>query len=144
MVVDLDITLVGQIVLLLVLFVVLKPLLFEPMIKLFEERERRIDGAKVQARRLDEASARALTKYEGEMQRARAAGNLEREKFRSEGAKEENAILAEVRESTAKALEDGRSKLAANARDVRAALQGQSGTLARQLAARVLGQDVES
>jgi F-type H+-transporting ATPase subunit b len=85
-VVDLDVTLVGQIVLLLVLLAVLKPLLFEPMLKLFEERERRIDGAKLQARRLDEASAGALTKYEAEMQKARSAGNLERDKLRAEGA----------------------------------------------------------
>src|SRR5580658_7615146 len=97
-VVDLDITLVGQIVLLLVLLAILKPLLFEPMLRLFEEREKRIDGAKLQARRLDEASAGALTKYETEMQRARAAGNLERDRLRAEGAKQENEILGRVRD----------------------------------------------
>src|ERR1700722_4943322 len=84
-VVDLDVTLVGQVVLILFLLAVMKPLLFDPMLKLFEEREKRIDGAKVQARRMDEASAGALTKYESEMQRARAAGNAERDKLRAEG-----------------------------------------------------------
>jgi F-type H+-transporting ATPase subunit b len=143
-VVDLDITLVGQIVLLLALLAILKPLLFEPMLKLFEEREKRIDGAKVQARRLDEASAGALTKYETEMQRARAAGNLEREKLRSEGSKEENEILGKVRESTTKALEEGRSKLAAEAREVRRVLERESPALGRELAGRVLGHEVES
>ena len=39
-------------------------MLFDPMLKLFEEREKRIDGAKVQARHIDEKSAGALTKYE--------------------------------------------------------------------------------
>jgi F-type H+-transporting ATPase subunit b len=143
-VVDLDITLVGQIVLLLVLLVVLKPLLFEPMLRLFEERERRIDGAKVQARRLDEASAGALTKYEAEMQKARSAGNLEREKLRAQGAKEENEILGKVRESTAKALEQGRSQLAAQATETRKTLRAEAGALGRQVAARVLGHEVES
>jgi F-type H+-transporting ATPase subunit b len=143
-VVDLDITLVGQIVLLLLLLAILKPLLFEPMLKLFEERERRIDGAKLQARRLDEASAGALTKYETEMQRARAAGNLEREKLRSQGTQEENEILGQVRASTTKALEEGRTKLATEAAEVRKALRAESTTLGRQVAGRVLGHEVES
>src|ERR1700690_3431373 len=83
-VVDLDVTLVGQVVLLLVLLVVLKPLLFEPMLKLFEEREKRTEGAKLQAGKMDEAPAGALSKYEGEMQKARAAGNAERDKLRGQ------------------------------------------------------------
>ena len=74
-VVDLDVTVVGQVVLFLILLVVLKPLLFEPMLKLFEERENRIEGAKLQARKMDEASAGALSKYEAEMHKARTAGN---------------------------------------------------------------------
>jgi F-type H+-transporting ATPase subunit b len=142
-VVDLDITIVGQIVLLLILLVVLKPLLFDPMLKLFEEREKRIDGARVQARRMDEASAGALTKYETEMQHARAAGNVEREKLRAEGTKEENEILGKVRESTSKMLEEGRSRLTGEAGQVRKALQGESATLGRQLASRILGHEVE-
>jgi F-type H+-transporting ATPase subunit b len=143
-VVDLDVTLVGQIVLLLVLLAVLKPLLFEPMLKLFEERERRIDGAKLQARRLDEASAGALTKYEAEMQKARSAGNLERDKLRAEGAKQENEILGKVRDSTSRTLEEGRSQLAAQAGEVRKVLHAEAEALARQVAGRVLGHEVES
>jgi F-type H+-transporting ATPase subunit b len=143
-VVDLDITVVGQIVLLLFLLAVLKPLLFEPMIKLFEEREKRIDGAKVQARRMDEASAGALTKYEAEMQRARAAGNAERDKLRVQGAKEEAEILGKVRDATTKMLDEGRARLAGEATQVRKALESESAALGRQLAGRVLGHEVDS
>src|SRR5580704_1122366 len=133
-VVDLDVTLVGQVVLFLVLLVVLKPLLFEPMLKLFEEREKRIEGAKLQARKMDEASAGALTKYEAEMQNARAAGNAERDKLRAEGTREEAEILGEVRKSTAATLDDGRRRLAAEAGEVRRALEVESASLGRQLA----------
>ncbi len=144
MVVDLDITLVGQVVLLLILLAVMKPLLFDPMLTLFEEREKRIDGAKVQARRMDEASAGALTKYESEMQRARAAGNVEAEKLRAEGAKEETEILGRVRTSTAKLLEEGRSRLAGEADQARQALRAEGEALGAELAARVLGHEVKS
>jgi|SRR5580692_3679020 F-type H+-transporting ATPase subunit b len=142
-VVDLDVTVVGQVVLFLVLLVVLKPLLFEPMLKLFEEREKRIEGAKVQARRMDEASAGALSKYEAEMQRARAVGNAERDKLRAQGTKEENEILGKVRESTAATLDAGRKRLATEVGEVRRALRAESTGIGRELAARVLGHEVE-
>ena len=142
-VVDLDITVVGQIVLFLVLLAILKPVLFDPMLKLFEEREKRIDGAKLQARKMDEASAGALSKYESEMQRARAAGNVEREKFRIEGAKTENEILGRVRGATAQSLEQGRKQLQTEVEEVRRALRADSALLAGQLASRVLGNEVK-
>jgi F-type H+-transporting ATPase subunit b len=142
-VVDLDVTVVGQVVLVLVLLAVMKPMLFDPMLKLFEEREKRIDGAKSQARKMDEESAGALTKYESEMQRARAVGNAERDKLRAEGTKEEAEILGKVRASTSKMLEEGRSRLAGEAGHARQELRGETSALGGQLAARVLGHEVQ-
>ena len=84
---DFDATFLVQLVLIAGLTLVLKPLLFDPMLKLFEERERRIDGAKMQARHIDEKSASALAKYESEMAKARASANAEREKIRAEAVK---------------------------------------------------------
>ncbi len=142
-VVDLDPTIFGQIALFLVLFIVMRPLLFEPMLKLFEEREKRIEGAKVQARHMDEASAGALSKYEAEMQRARAAGNVERDKLRTQGSKEEAEILGKAREATTRMLEAGRKGLAGDAEAARKALKLQTTSLGRELAGRVLGHEVE-
>jgi F-type H+-transporting ATPase subunit b len=141
--VDLDLTFVVQLVLFVVLTLILKPVLFDPMLKLFEEREKRIEGARLQARKMDEASAGALTKYDAEMQRARASGNVERDKLRAQGAKEETEILGKVRESTSKTLEEGRSRPAEEAKQVRRALQADSAAIGRQLAARILGSEVE-
>jgi F-type H+-transporting ATPase subunit b len=143
-VVDLDITMVGQVVLVLILFVALKPILFDRMLELFEAREKRIDGARALARRMDEASAGALSRYESEMQRARAAGNLVRDELRAEGVKEESEILGKVRASTTKMLDDGRAKLSDDAEKARQALRADSATLGAELAARVLGHEVQS
>jgi F-type H+-transporting ATPase subunit b len=126
------------------LTLVLKPLLFDPMLRLFEERERRIDGAKMQARKIDEKSASALSKYESEMAKARAAANAEREKIRAQAVQRENEILGAVRTSTAKTIEDGKRAAEAEAARVRATLKEGTGALARDLAARVLGREVQS
>lgn len=142
--VDLDLTFVVQLVLFVGLTLVLKPVLFDPMLKLFEEREKRIDGAKMQARHVDEKSATALAKYEAEMAKARAAANAEREKIRAAALKREQEILAEVRAATGKVIEDGKRAARAEAERVRAALSAEASTMARELAGRVLGREVQS
>ena len=140
--VDFDATLLIVIALFLFLWIVLKPLLFDPMLRLFEERERRIDGAKLLARKIDEKSAGALTQYEAEMQRARAGANVEREKLRTEGLKREAEILAKVRAHTAATLEAGRKEMKEAAVKARVGLGTEMQTLAADFASRALGREV--
>ncbi len=142
--VDVDLTFVVQLVLFIGLTLVLKPVLFDPMLKLFEERERRIDGAKAEARKLDGASTTALERYESEMGKARAAASVERDKIRAEGVKREHEVLATVRTATTKALDDGRRAARIEADRVRTDLRNDAAVLARELAKRVLGREVKS
>lgn len=140
--VDVDWTFVVALVLFVVLMLVLKPLLFDPMLALFEERERRIEGAKVLARKIDEKSTTALATYEAAISKARGAANAERDKIRAEGLAKEQQILGGVRVETAKTIEQGKLAAHRDAERVRAALQSQSGGIARELASRVLGREV--
>ncbi len=142
--VDVDLTSIVQLVLFVGLTLVLKPVLFDPMLRLFEEREKRIDGAKVQARHIDEKSATALATYEAEMAKARTAANVERDRIRAEGVRREQDILREVRATTAKAVEDGKAAVHAEAAKARAVLQADTAAMARDLASRVLGREVPS
>ncbi|MGH7270226.1 MAG: ATP synthase F0 subunit B [Polyangiaceae bacterium] len=142
--VDFDATFLVQLVLFVGLTLALKPLLFDPMLKVFEERERRIDGAKLLARRIDEKSATALTTYEAGMAQARANANAERAKIHADALKREQEILGRVRDATSKVLEDGKRAAQADAERARAALKADGPALARQLAGRVLGREVSS
>jgi hypothetical protein len=97
------------------LMIVLKPLLFDPMMKLFEERERLIDRKLRDGVELDKKSADALAKYEKILGKARDAGAAERDKLRAEGLKKENELLAKVRAEAASTLEQGRTATAKEA-----------------------------
>ena len=110
--VDLDASFVVQIVLFVVLLLILKPLLFDPMMRLFEEREERIDRTIEKARKTDEASAKALAKYEAILGKAREAGSTERDQIRAQGAKKEAEVTAAVRTQTAATVEAGRAAIA--------------------------------
>jgi F-type H+-transporting ATPase subunit b len=141
--VDVNGTFIVQLVLFVGLTLILKPVLFDPMLKLFEEREKRIDGAKLQARKIDEKSATALAKYESEMAKARAAAGAERDTIRAEALKREQDILAETRAATTKVLDDGKRAAHAEAERARAALKSEAAQMARDLASRVLGREVQ-
>jgi F-type H+-transporting ATPase subunit b len=136
--VDLNGTFIIQVVLIIVLLLVLKPVLFDPMLKLFEAREERIEGAKKKARDTDIKSVKAESEFQAQMSKAQAAGNV----LRSEGVKAENEVLAKVRAETAAFLDERRQKAQEELKTARAQLQGSAQDLAKQLATRVLGREV--
>lgn len=140
--VDLDASLLVQIGIFIVLLVVLKPLLFEPMLKLFEEREKRTEGTKREAAKEDERSAKALSKYEAALAKAREAGAAERDALRAEGQRKEAEILAKIRAQTAATIDQGRAKIAAEAKAAREQLGVDVSQLGRSIATRVLGREV--
>jgi len=141
--VDFDLTVVGQIALFLILLAILKPVLFDPMLKLFEEREKRIEGRIKKGRDIDNKSAEALAKYEARMNAARAEGNAERDRLRAIGQRAEADILAKVRASTGKTLDEGRKSAQSDLAAVRTQLHGGVGDLARDIASRALGREVQ-
>jgi len=142
--VDLDASLFVQLLIFGALLLVLKPALFDPMMKLFEEREKRIEGARHEASKEDERSAKALAKYETVLGKAREAGAAERDQLRAAGTKQEAEIMARVRDETAATLEQGRATLAQEATAARAQLRGDARALGRDIASRVLGREVLS
>jgi F-type H+-transporting ATPase subunit b len=142
--VDLDASFVVQIALFVVLLLILKPLLFDPMLRLFEEREERIERTIEKARDMDKASAKALAKYEAILTKAREAGSAERDQLRGQGAKKEAELTAHVRSQTAVTLEQGRGAIANEAKEARSKLQIEATTLGRAIASRVLGREVTS
>ncbi|MBX3186229.1 MAG: H(+)-transporting ATPase [Labilithrix sp.] len=142
--VDLDLSLFVQLGFFLVLLFVLKPALFDPMMKLFEERERRIEGTIADAKREDEKSAKALAKYEAIVGKARQEGATERDAIRAQGMKREAEVMAKVRAETSATLDAGRKSIGDAADAARKQLETEAQVLARQMATRVLGREVSS
>jgi F-type H+-transporting ATPase subunit b len=139
---DFDATLFVQVGFIIVLWLVLKPVLFDPMLKLFEEREKRIEGAIKKARRIDEESAEAMTAYNEQVGKARAEGAAEREKLRAQGLRTESDLLTQVRVETQKKVDEARAQIQKEVATARAGLQPHTRELAKDFAKRVLGREV--
>jgi len=140
--VDFDPTFLAQFVLFTMFVLVLRPLLFDPLLRVFEEREKRTGGAKHHAREMDAKAGELLTRYEAELDKVRREANLEREKLRKEAKDLETKIMAEAREEAARILESGKARIAAEVEQMRKELKDGQPALASEIASRVLGREV--
>lgn len=140
--IDFDLTFIGQMVVFAALIVLLKPLLLDPVLALFEEREKRTEGARAEARRMQEKAGELLRQYEQELQKVERVAGEERDKIRAETSRLEAEQLAEARRVSAKILEEGRQRIEEEVHAIRFELGRSSERLARDIAGRVLGREV--
>jgi F-type H+-transporting ATPase subunit b len=140
--VDFDLTFLAQFVLFTTFILVLQPLLFEPLMRVFEERERRTDGMRQRARELDAEAGELRTHYDAELDKVRREAGVERERMRAETARLEAQIMAEAREETARIIEAGKARVAAEVASLRKELASGRPELTAQIASRILGREV--
>jgi F-type H+-transporting ATPase subunit b len=138
---ELSVAFLAQFVLFGIFVSFLKPLLFDPLLRVFEERERRTIVAKADAAKMDAKAGELLQRYEAELGRLRREAGTERDRLRAETAKLEAKIMAEARAETAAILETGKARVAAEVAELRKEIEAQKPEIAARIAARVLGHD---
>jgi F-type H+-transporting ATPase subunit b len=142
-IIDLDGTIWIQLGLFAVAFFVFRPLIFRPMVALFEARENAIEGSKLEALRLqDEASAES-EEFDMEMRRLRLQAGEERDRLRAEGKRLERTVLDRVREETDQQLAEADAQLKSEAAKLRAEIEGSVPNLAKQIASKMLNREVQ-
>jgi F-type H+-transporting ATPase subunit b len=139
MTIDFDLSFVLQMALFATLIVVLKPLLFDPVLQVFEARERMTDGSRDAARAMQVEAGELLQRYERELERVHEVARAERERMRAETARLEAELMRETRASVSRVLEEGRARIAADRTRTETELKAQSTAMARLLAETVLG-----
>lgn len=136
---DFDNTVILQAALFTALLLILKPLLFDPMLRIFALREERTDGARATARELQERAGDLLGQYERELARVSQVAAEERDKLRAETARLEAEIMREGREATAKIVEQGRKRIEAEVNAIRFQLGREAEQVSEMIVTRVLG-----
>lgn len=139
---DFDNTLVFQVFIFIVLMFLLEPLLFAPVLRVFALREDRTEGAKAQARELDERAGELYVRYQKELERVNRVAAEERDKVRAETLKLEAEILADARAAAGRIIDDGRKQIAAELSRVQFEVGRESERIAAELSEHVLGRKV--
>lgn len=142
--VDFDKSVFLQMMLFSLLVIVLKPLLFDPMLRVFALREERTDGAKSEAREMQEKAAEILSNYESQVAKVRSEATSERDNLRKETAAREAEILEEARVAAEVIAKEGREKLAVEVAALSSDLDKHAAVLAKEIAGGVLGKGAGS
>ena len=140
--ISLDISILYQIVLFIILWLILNRVLFKPYLKLLEAREQRTTGAQLDCSDLEHEGARLRAQYEEQIAQARAAGYAVKEAILQNGRLEREKILAEAREEAAKTLERARREIAIAVEQERRIATAEAAALAADMASKALGRKV--
>jgi F-type H+-transporting ATPase subunit b len=140
--IDIDWTVFIQFGIFLVMAGVLYSMVFKPYLRNLEERTRRIDGAKADARSMQERASAIIADYEQKLIRAKQRGAEERLKLRAEGQAYEREVLGRARAIGQKALEEARQRAESQREAARKQLAVETQVTASRIAARVLGREV--
>jgi len=140
--ISLDYSVFYQIVLFLVLWVVLARVLFRPYLNLLEERERKTTGAQHDSTDLEREGARLRAQYEEKIAQAQAVGYAAKEAIVQEGGQQREKIITQARDESTRMLETVRQEVESQFQKERQLIATEVGTLAHEMASKILGRDV--
>jgi F-type H+-transporting ATPase subunit b len=142
--INIDATLWINLVLWLVLYIVLRGLLFTPMLRLIEAREAGTSGSRESARNLSAKAQAMEAEYLGRLKDARAQAAADREKLRAEASRREAEILSEARTKMNAVVESQRSEIRTQRQALEVEIRNAVPALATDIATRVLGREVRA
>jgi F-type H+-transporting ATPase subunit b len=141
-IIDLDSTIFLQLAIFIIAALILSRFLFRPYLQVKAARATGIEGAKEEARRMDEEAAARMADYESSVAKARAKANAERGKLQAEAVGRDHEIIEAARTATQASLDEARKKLEADADVARKQLEPRAEEIARSIAKKILGREV--
>jgi F-type H+-transporting ATPase subunit b len=134
---DLNITLVFQLVNFFIAVYVLNILLIRPLRKIIKERKEVMDGMSEETNSFEYQAEERLANYEAELTAARQGASANREQGRTEGASEQQQLMDDAQQKARKIMAESRANLEAQAQatleELRKQVDGFSAKLADRL-----------
>ena len=140
--IQINITLIIQIVNFLVLLLVLNALLYKPVIAKIREREARIRNDREKAAELDGQVQEQERRHQQELAIVRQKGAQEKNALTVEAKKKEAEILDKARAEASRIVEDMKASIRVEAEEVRKALTAEMTPLAQSISEKILGRPV--
>lgn len=136
--VDLNITLLIQIVNFTIALIVLNYLLIRPIRAILRQRRELVNGLVSEAGKFNKEAASRIKKYEAELDAARTLAAEQREAIKLQGIESEQSILEGAQNEAQNFLQKSRKEVEQEAAAAMDALRGQVNAMAGKVVARVL------
>ena len=140
--ISLDISILYQVVLFVLLWLILNKTLFQPYLVTLDERERRTSGAQHDSSELEQEGANLRSEYEEKLARAQSAGVAERERILQEAREQREKILAAARLAAEETLVQARREVAAALASERRIVGIEAANIGADIASKILGRKI--
>jgi len=140
--ISLDISILYQIVIFLVVWLMLSKVLFRPYLDLLEERERKTSGTRHDTSQLEHEGARLKAEYEEKITQARRAGIAAKDAIIRDGRQERERLLQQAREEAARTLESVRRDVQSQLERERELAAAEVAGVAQDMVSKILGRRV--
>ena len=138
----LDISVLYQIVLFVILWLILNKIFFQPYLHLLEERERRTTGAEHDSADLEHEGTRLRAQYEEKITQAQNAAYTAKDAIVNEGRQQREKILREAREQASGKLDQVRREVAEALQHEKAQASAEATVVAADMVSKALGRRV--
>lgn len=140
--IDINYTLVVQMVNFLAIMVVLHFFLYRPMKKLFEEREQRINTALAEAESIRNKADDLLKDYDDALRHAKVEAHNMFALLSLEGSEEQKRAEENAREKAGAAMESAVAQISAESAKAREILRGEVNVISGGIVAKLLGRSI--
>ncbi|MBL4636766.1 MAG: ATP synthase F0 subunit B [Kofleriaceae bacterium] len=141
-IIDIDATAFIQFGIFVIMALFSTKLLFKPYLKMREERDAGMDGARKDAENLSAEADAKLADYEEKLANARALAQEERRKMRDEAAEHLQDITDKARAASVSAIQAANKKVVSEMEAARAELLPKVDTLAAEITSKLLRRKV--
>jgi F-type H+-transporting ATPase subunit b len=136
--INLDFSLVVTILYLIILYAFMSRFFFGPVLRVLDERRQLIEGRLENAHQRMAQAEQKAAEYESALKAARTEVYRGQETHREKALSERAGIVMEAKASAEKAVQEGRSRIAAEAAAARKHLEGEVDNLAGRLTTSIL------
>lgn len=140
--IDINISLVYQLVNFLFLLWILNVILFRPIRKILRERNERLGGLEAEIKGLLEEVEIKAREMTASLNKARTEGYGRKEELKQQGAAAETEIIGEITKKTDAEISKNRKEIATDIASAREVLKKQVNDFSQTLAEKILGRKV--
>lgn len=140
--VSLDYSVVYQMILFLLLWLVLTPILFRPYLRLIEERERRTAGAQHDSADLAREGERLKAQYDASIAQAQVAAARAKEEVLQDARRQREHLIGDARDAATRILEQVRQEIQLEMEKENERATAEAGLIAEAMVSKILGRRV--
>ena len=141
--INLDITLVIQMINFLILLFVLNLILFRPIRNIIKERNQIVDTFNSDIASLTDSAQESMDQFQLKIQEARKEGLARVPSMKDEGEEAEVELIAVTTQEVQAKIEEARNKVAADIKEARTQLQTQVQAFSVAVTEKILGRSIQ-